>query len=639
MSPSGHIAVDLGAESGRVMLGVLDGDRVTLHECHRFAHAPHTTAEGLCWDLDGIWREVQVGLRAAGDRARAVDCQLRSVGVDSWAVDYALLGRDGEILEAPRCYRDPAFPAACNAVLARLGRDRIYRATGIQILPFNTLYQYAARAAAAPHRYTADAELAFVPDLLHFRLCGSRGTELTNASTSQLLDVRTGRWCTELLSELGLPVVHFRPPVTGGKKVPGTLAPGLPAGVQCVLPPTHDTAAAVAAVPAEPGTRWCYLSSGTWSLLGAELAEPCITDAAAAANFTNELGVAGTVRFLKNISGLWLVQRLRAAFARAGVDADYEALTTEAAAATALATLMPVDDTRFTAADDLPAAIAAFARATGQPVPATRGALVRCCLDSLALQYRVTLDDLERVLGRGFDVVHVVGGGSKNLLLDELTAAATGRTVIAGPDEATALGNVLVQAMGLGLVADLAALRAIVRRSVPTQRFPGAPTPAWEGPRTLPRPARRRRCGRLSRPQGARRAGGIRGARPPHRRAPAPRRTVSCARAPGARCGRRAPWAPRRSSPRCAHPPPRTRRSRRRRRSPGRARSPHRRTRHRHRRRTAASPGARRNRGRAPRALRAGGNRRRGGAARRRAPSGSWRRSHRAASARRPCPS
>ncbi|USN98690.1 MAG: rhamnulokinase [Phycisphaeraceae bacterium] len=485
MPAQAHIAIDIGAESGRVIVGTVDNDRVSLHECHRFGHTPVPTPTGLCWDLTGLWREILAGLQAAAAYAETLGLDILSVGVDTWAIDYTLVSKGGELLGLPRCYRDPAFQASFESVTRQLTPRCIYDATGIQHLPFNTLYQYALRSKSEPLIYTADASLQFMPDLLHWMLSGVAGTERTNASTSQMVDVRTGSWNLALLDELGLPAGPLRDPSEPGTDL-GPIRPdvasatGLPATTRVILPPTHDTAAAVAAVPADASTDWCYLSSGTWSLLGAELDAPCITDAAAAANFTNELGVDGTVRFLKNISGLWLVQRLRREFETEGRSLGYTELTMQAEAAKPMRILIPVADPAFNRPGDLRSAIKAYADQSGQAAPNSDGAFVRCCLESLALEYSRTLEAMERVLGRRFETLHIVGGGCQNRLLNEMTAGATARRVVVGPAEATATGNLLTQAMGLGLIRDLDELRAIVGASTELVTIERGPSAAWD---------------------------------------------------------------------------------------------------------------------------------------------------------------
>lgn len=487
MTQQAHIAIDLGAESGRVIVGTLDGDRIDLHETHRFRHLPVPTPAGLCWDLTGLWRQILDGLHAANLYLNEHDLEAVSVGVDTWGVDFTLLGPAGVMLGLPRCYRDPVFDDAFARVTDTLTPRRVYDATGIQLMPLNSLYQYESRHRQDATIFAAENTLQFMPDLLHWLLSGVTSVERTIASTSQMVDARTGDWNRELLHKLDLPDGPLSTPTDPGTSI-GTIreevaaATGLPGAVQVVLPPTHDTAAAVAAVPAEPESRWCYLSSGTWSLLGAELDEPCITDAAAEANFTNELGVSGTVRFLKNITGLWLVQEVRRQLERDGRELDYAELTEQAAGAEPLRTLIPVNDPVFTRPDQAIDRIKAYAKQTDQPVPNSVGALVRCCLESLAMEYRRTLGTLEDVLGKKFEVLHIVGGGGKNGLLNRMTCHAIGIPVVVGPEEATAMGNLLTQAMGTGRLADLDDIRRVVRSSIESQRIEPDTTDAWAEP-------------------------------------------------------------------------------------------------------------------------------------------------------------
>ncbi|QDU70637.1 rhamnulokinase [Mucisphaera calidilacus] len=476
METSVHIAVDLGAESGRVIVGVLSDGKLSLEEVHRFRHLPVPTPAGLCWDFTGLWRSILDGLRAACDYAAEAGLRPESVGVDTWGVDWALVSESGVMLGLPRCYRDPVFADAFERVQGRIGARAIYEATGIQHMPLNSLYQYVSRVEQDDAVFEESCRLMFMPDLFHWLLTGVMTTERTNASTSQMVDVRTGDWSHALLERLGLPTGPLGSMIDAGDTV-GTLtasvaqATGLDPSVRVVAPPTHDTASAVAAVPADPGTNWCYLSSGTWSLLGAELDSPCITDASAAAPFTNELGVCGTVRFLKNIGGLWLVQEVRRQLEREGQTFNYIELEDLAAAADPLPTLMPVNDPVFAEPGGMIDKIRAYAAQTSQPVPESIGAVVRCTFESLALEYKATLERLGDVLGRSFDVLHIVGGGGRNILLNEMTTAATGCVMVAGPDEATAMGNLLTQAMGTGHLEDLAAMRRVVNATVSPRRY------------------------------------------------------------------------------------------------------------------------------------------------------------------------
>jgi rhamnulokinase len=464
------LAIDFGAESGRVIAGTLDGGRMQLAELHRFVHEPVWMPTGLHWDVTGMWREIVAGLRKAGAWAAEQQVRVVSVGVDTWGVDWALLDEAGELVGLPHAYRDPRNQAAYEAVVAKLGAERIYQTTGIQFMALNTLYSLYAHKLADPGALAAAKRLLFMPDLFHYWLSGEQTIEATIASTSQMVDCHQRDWARDMLEEVGLPTGILSETVAPGTVVGtirGQLATdtGLPADLKVIAPPSHDTASAIAAVPAVENSRWCYLSSGTWSLLGAELDAPCTSAAAQAAMFTNELGVMGTTRFLKNIPGLWLVQECRRDLARKGREMDYAALTKLASEAEPFRTLVDPAHADFQTPGDMLEKIAAVTRATGNVVPDSPGQFVRCCLESLALAYREKLATLESILGRTFDVIHVVGGGGKNELLCQMTADATGRRVVVGPYEATALGNALVQAMAAGDVRDLAELRRIVAQS------------------------------------------------------------------------------------------------------------------------------------------------------------------------------
>jgi rhamnulokinase len=470
MSGQAHIAVDLGAESGRVLLGALDGPRLALHDAHRFRHLPVPTPAGLCWDLTGLWQQILLGLRNAATLAQALRLHVASIGVDAWGVDWSLVSDQGVLLGLPRCYRDPTFHAAFARVTKTCSPQNIYAATGIQLMPINSLYQLEDRFRQAPDLFAAPNKLLFIPDLIHWLLTGRTAVERTVASTSQMLDARTGTWNLALLNQLALPTTMLCEPIDPGETI-STLradvahATGLTDAVRVIAPPSHDTAAAVAAVPAQPDSHWCYLSSGTWSLLGVELDAPCITPEAFNANFTNELGVGGTVRFLKNLSGLWLVQETRRNLERDGTALDYAELTAQAEAADPFRTLIPVSDPVFAAPGGMIDKLRAYARQTDQPLPQTPGQLVRCCLESLAMAYRQAAQTLQTLLRRRLSVLHIVGGGCQNMLLNRMTADATCLRVVAGPAEATAMGNLLTQAIGLGHVADLAHARRIVAAS------------------------------------------------------------------------------------------------------------------------------------------------------------------------------
>lgn len=482
---TGYIAIDLGAESGRVIVGVLDAGHLRLEEVHRFIHGPVALPTGLHWDITGIWREITAGLARAADWAAAGRVQLISVGVDAWGIDWALLDSAGELVGLPHAYRDPRCGPACERALAVLGSEKIYQATGIQIMPINTLFTLYAHHLADPGALAAAQQLLFIPDLFHYWLSGNRLVEATIASTSQMVDCHTGDWAMDLLNDLGLPT-HFLGPISPPGSSVGTIRPalaaatGLPTALRVVTPAAHDTGSAVAAVPGDDGADWCYLSSGTWSLLGAELSAPCLSAAAQAAMFTNELGVAGTTRFLKNIPGLWLVQECRRDLAQRGQDFTYAELTRLAESAEPFRTLVDPAHESFQTPGDMLAKITAFADTTKQPAPQTPGQFVRTCLESLALAYREKLADLESILDRRFDRIHIVGGGGKNTLLCQMTADATGRRVVVGPHEATASGNALVQAMAAGEVTDLTELRKIAANSVDLIVYEPVSTINWE---------------------------------------------------------------------------------------------------------------------------------------------------------------
>lgn len=466
MSQPCHIAIDLGGESGRVIVGWFEKGRLGMHEVHRFEHAPLPTPGRLAWDLTGLWRNALQGLALASAWAASNHKTPKTIGVDTWGVDWTLLSRKGEVLGLPACYRDPSHPAAFESLLERTTRQDVYHATGVQLMPINTLYQLAQRYKTTPGPFFNGSRLLFIPDLLHWLLAGVVSVERTIASTSQMLDARTGDWNTEYLRSLGMPT-EVLGPLTSPGTVLGPITEGvahhtgLPASVDVVAVASHDTASAVAATPARGDKPWAFLSSGTWSLLGAELRSPLINDATYEANFTNELGYDGTVRFLKNIAGLWLVQQVRADLERAGETFSYAELTQQAEAAEPFRTLIDPDHPPLLETGEMRAKIAAFARGTGQPEPRSPGQFVRCCLESLALAYARTLRTLDTLLDRRTEVLHIIGGGGKNRLLNRMTAMATGVEVRIGPFEATAAGNLLVQATSAGWAGDAQELSPI----------------------------------------------------------------------------------------------------------------------------------------------------------------------------------
>ncbi|GAA1849813.1 rhamnulokinase family protein [Microlunatus capsulatus] len=463
-------AVDIGASSGRVVAGVLDDDGLHLEVVHRFANGAVEVDGHLRWDLTGLFAEVLTGLTALAARHPGV----RSVGIDTWAVDYGLLGSDGALLAEPVAYRDGRTASVVDLVHRRVDPARLYAVTGLQFLPFNTLYQLSAEREGPLWPRVAQALL--LPDLLACWLTGERRTEATNASTTGLLDATTRTWSTELLEALGLPLDLFPPLIQPGETL-GPLLPdvarrtGLDPTTTVVAVGSHDTASAVVGVPAED-RAFAYVSSGTWSLVGLELDAPVLTPQSRAANFTNEGGVDGRTRYLRNEGGLWLLQESLRHWAEEGPAPDQDALLAAAAALPAGGPVFDVDAPDLIAPGDMPRRIARAVQAAGGTAPPTRAALVRAVLDSLAVAYARTTAEAEALSGQRAAVVHLVGGGSRNALLCQLTADLSGRTVLSGPVEATALGNLAVQARAAGLLpADLGALRRTLRAGLALETY------------------------------------------------------------------------------------------------------------------------------------------------------------------------
>jgi len=460
-------AVDLGAESGRVILGRYDGQRASLQEVHRFSNGPREIDGLLRWDLQGLWRQVRDGLAKAATRLGPGE-RIDSVGVDTWGLDYGLLDADGDLLDDPVCYRDPRTKGMLVEAIGRVGRERLYRASGIQLMEVNTVYQLLAETLAGGERLARARRLLMIPDLFHHLLSGRAVAEYTDASTTGAYDVARGRWATELLGDLGIPT-GFLPEVVDagtdlGPVLPGVLDGDAFSSTRVVAPGSHDTASAVVSVPfSDPAAA--YVSSGTWSLVGVETAAPVLTEAARRANLTNEGGVLGRIRLLRNCMGLWLLQECRRQWVREGRQYAYEDLVAMAADAPGGRSVVNPDHPDFVAPGDMPGRIRDYCERTGQPVPDDVPAIARCVLDSLALRYRTAFEDLGAVTGRPVPRVHIVGGGSRNALLNRLTADVAGLPVVPGPVEATALGNVLVQLYALGELAGLDEMRGVVRAS------------------------------------------------------------------------------------------------------------------------------------------------------------------------------
>jgi len=469
------LAVDLGAESGRAIVGRLRSGVLSLDEVYRFANEPVQWNGTLQWDILRLWLDVKRGLEMVSDT------RLASVGVDAWGVDYALLGERGNLLENPYHYRDARNAGMMDAVFERVSREKIYAITGIQFIQINTLYQLFAACRTTPHLIDAAESLVTIPDLFNYWLSGEIASEYTVATTTQFIDATTRGWATRLLSEIGLPTRLLTRIVQPGS-VLGTIQRGVSekaSGTPVVVPACHDTASAVVSVCG--GGSSAFISSGTWSLLGTELAAPVLTAKARDLNFTNEGGVGGTIRLLKNIGGLWLLQSCRRSWAAQGKSIEYEELL-DAASDDGLAfrSLVDPDYPGFLNPDDMPAAIAAYCRRTGQAEPSAPPEVVRAIVDSLAFKYRMVLEALEEVSGLHFEDIRIVGGGSRNRLLNQFTANATGRRVIAGPVEATALGNIAMQMLATGAISSLAEARRVIESSFPVERFEPQDADRWD---------------------------------------------------------------------------------------------------------------------------------------------------------------
>jgi rhamnulokinase len=474
-----HLAIDLGAGSGRAMLGRVGEDGVLLEEVHRFHYPPALEAGRLRWPFEAILDGMREGLAGAAQRARVRGDAVGTVGVDSWGVDYGLLDAGGRLLENPVCYRDHRTDGAIERVLRKVTRGELFHRTGVALQQFNTLFQL--------HEHVREGlpsgarRLLMVPDLCHHALCGSQTGEYTDASTTQLLDVRTRGWADDLFSRLGLPRELMPEPLAPGTPL-GELRPALQreldtGPVRVVAPATHDTASAVAGCPLAPG--WAYVSSGTWSLVGLERSAPLVSDTVARANVANEGGAFGTVRLLRNVMGLWILDSCRHEWAERGLSADREVLLPAAAAIERPPGFVYPDHPRFFNPRSMTAEVQAALAETGQRVPDDPARLTRVVLDSLALRCATVVDTLEALTGDPVPGVHVVGGGSQNEYLNQATADASGRPVLAGPAEATATGNVLVQAIASGRIGSLDEGRRRVAASVPPRRFEPRAGPAW----------------------------------------------------------------------------------------------------------------------------------------------------------------
>lgn len=471
-----YLAFDFGAESGRAVLAHLHSGVLTTEEVHRFANEPVEYGGSLHWDAARLWFEVRRVLGKLGE------IELAGIGVDAWGVDYALLGDRGELLQNPYHYRDHRTRGVMEEVFRKVPKEEIYSATGVQFMPINTLYQLFAAKRDTPGILNAAKHVLTIPDLFHYWLTGNAVCEFTNATTTQMVNPVTRTWAKDLMHRVELPCDLLTDIVEPGSVV-GTLRSGIArnsalAGTQVIAPASHDTGSAVAAISAREGTA--FLSSGTWSLLGTELDAPVVTADALRLNFTNEGGVNGTTRLLKNVMGLWMLQCSRQSWTAQGQVYDYGDLMELAGREAPFRQLVDPDDESFLHPADMPTAINHFCAKTHQPEPATPGAYVRTILESLAFKYRLVLHNLEYVCGQRIGEIRVIGGGSKNRLLNQFTADSTGRRVLAGPAEATALGNVAVQILATGGASSLKEVREIVDRSFPTEVFEPLETDKWD---------------------------------------------------------------------------------------------------------------------------------------------------------------
>ena len=474
-----YLAIDLGAESGRAIIASLDGDRLRLNEVYRFSNGPVRLNDGLHWDVLRLWQEIKTGIFLAVKAGQKID----SLGLDTWGVDFALLDRNGSLLSNPFHYRDTRTDGMLADAFRRMPRSEIFAKTGIQFMQINTLYQLLAMAIQKSPLLDVAETFVTIPDLFNYWLSGELTNEFTNATTTQCFDPIQRNWALPVLQAMDVPVKLFKPVTESGTPI-GKLKPQIAeetgsGGVQIILPACHDTGSAVVAVPAK-NQDFAWISSGTWSIMGVEVQQPCVNAEALSYNFTNEGGVFETWRLSKNIMGLWLIQECKHAWARHGDDLSYDELTAMAVSAKPFMAVIDPDDERFLHPGDMPARIRSYCLDTKQAVPNSKGEIIRVALEGLALKYRWVLERLEELEARRFSPIYIIGGGTRNRLLNQFTANATQREVLAGPVEATAIGNVLMQAIGLGRLGSLAEARAVVRTSFEVEEFHPDGHDGWE---------------------------------------------------------------------------------------------------------------------------------------------------------------
>jgi rhamnulokinase len=474
-----YLAVDLGAESGRAIIGMMNGVKLSLNEVHRFSNGPVLLPDGIHWDVLRLWSDIKTGIAYAVKNGAKLD----GIGLDTWGVDFALLDKNNVLLSNPFHYRDTRTDKMMDEAFKRMSRAEIFANTGIQFMQINTLYQLLAMSLQKSPLLDVAKNFVTIPDLFNYWLSGQITNEFTHATTTQCLDPRKRDWATPVLDALNIPT-HLFGPVTAPGTMIGTLLPGIAeetgaGGVRIVVPACHDTGSAVVAVPAQ-NQDFAWISSGTWSIMGAEVQQPSLDEKALQYNFTNEGGVFGTWRLSKNILGLWLVQECRRTWQHEGDDLTYDEITRLASDAKPFMAVIDPDKNNFLHAGDMPDRIRKCCMDTNQSVPQTKGEIIRVALESIALKYRWVLERLDELTGKHLDPIHIIGGGTKNRLLNQFTADSTGRTVITGPVEATAIGNVLMQAIALGHLDTLDDARAIVRASFIPETYLPASQDGWD---------------------------------------------------------------------------------------------------------------------------------------------------------------
>ncbi len=476
-----YIAVDLGAESGRVMIGTVSADKLVLEEIHRFSNGPIEENGSLRWDFDRLLGEIKAGISKAVKEAKT---QVWGIGIDSWGVDFGLLDADGKLTENPYHYRDSQTNGMFEKAFERISKREIYENTGVQFMQLNSVYQLLAMRLANSLALAKAQNLIFIADLFSYFLCGKIFGEYTLASTSQFMDMRTGRWSREVLGKLSLPI-EIMPKVVEPGTIVGQLFAGIGKELGCgpipvIATGSHDTASAVAAVPAAGEGKWAYLSSGTWSLMGVEVPQAIVNDKSFEYEFTNEGGVDKTIRLLKNIMGLWLIQESKRQWQREGTELSYGDITAMAEKARPFAGHIDVDHSEFLSPGDMPKRINEYLAQTGQETTDDKGQMIRIILESIALRYRGVTEAIEDVTGDAIEIMHIVGGGIQNELLCQFTANALGKKVITGPIEATASGNILMQAKATGQIKTLSEARKIVRNSFEVKEYQPQDAQVWE---------------------------------------------------------------------------------------------------------------------------------------------------------------